>query len=116
MSLSSRPEAYDSPDPDSEEPSRYEIGQTLDSGKGSPEHNSGFFQDAILSAKESEASTGSEIKVIANGHCHITDRCRGGELITRLSLCCCSLMNLLVHGVWMCFGGGGSYSGYGKIG
>lgn len=36
--------------------------------------------------------------MIANGHCHITEDCRR------------------VSGVWLCFGGGGSFSGYGKGG
>ena len=35
-------------------------------------------------------------KVVANGHCHISGDCRR------------------IEGVWLCFGGGGSYSGYGK--
>jgi len=90
------PEAYNDPDPDTQEVSRFSVGQQLD-GKGSPLHNSGFFEDAILNVKESTVGP-TEVKVIANGHCHVTDRCRR------------------VHGVWMCFGGGGSYSGYGKIG
>lgn len=83
--------------------------------------NSGFFEQAILSQGEligspvdgapsppmmdefwegeSEQTHGrSETKVIVNGHCHISDDCRR------------------VQGVWMCFGGGAAYSGYGKDG
>ena len=66
---------------------------------GAPKHNSEFFRGGVLAAKESErVDSPSEVKVIANGHCHVTDKCRRED------------------GVWICFGGGGSYSGYGKIG
>jgi len=90
------PEAYESADEDTEDPSRFDVGEQLQ-GSGSPKHNSGFFEGAILRAPESDAG-GHEVKVIGNGHCHVTDRCRR------------------ISGVWMCFGGGGSYSGYGKVG
>ncbi|KAF8325842.1 Metallo-dependent phosphatase-like protein [Cantharellus anzutake] len=90
------PEAYYPADEDTKKPSRFNVGEELD-GPGSPKHNSGFFEAGILRVTESEAG-GREIKVIGNGHCHITDRCRR------------------ISGVWMCFGGGGSYSGYGRIG
>jgi hypothetical protein len=71
------PEAYNDPDPDTKEVSRFSVGQQLD-GKGSPLHNSGFFEDAILNVKESVVGP-TEVKVIANGHCHVTDRCRRGK-------------------------------------
>ncbi|CAE6540487.1 unnamed protein product [Rhizoctonia solani] len=69
---------------------------------GSPK-DSGFFRNAILAAPEVPSTTetkgaGTEIKVIANGHVHTADNCRR------------------VKGVWTCFGGGGSYAGYGKVG
>ncbi|KAJ7588171.1 Metallo-dependent phosphatase-like protein [Mycena floridula] len=63
--------------------------------------NDKFFEKGILKAMESDhvAKQGAtEVKVVANGHCHLTENCRR------------------VNGVWLCFGGGGSYSGYGKIG
>ncbi|THH09733.1 hypothetical protein EW145_g1812 [Phellinidium pouzarii] len=68
---------------------------------GNAKHNGGFFENGILQALETDHSAGGgvkEVKVITNGHNHITENCRR------------------VKGVWMCFGGGGSYSGYGKIG
>jgi hypothetical protein len=46
---------------------------------------------AILNAKP-------EIKVVINGHCHVSDQC------ARL------------NGVWNCFAGGSSYSGYSEVG
>ncbi|KAF9234987.1 Metallo-dependent phosphatase-like protein [Melanogaster broomeanus] len=55
----------------------------------------------LLKALESEhrgAGAIPEVKVVANGHCHITEDCKR------------------VQDVWLCFGGGGSYSGYGKVG
>lgn len=63
-------------------------GQMLD-GNGSPKKNSGFFQDGILWATSStgDGQTTNEVKVLAHGHCHITDACKR------------------VNGVWICFGG-----------
>lgn len=74
-------------------------GQQLDES-GAPKKNSGFFEKGILTSKESEDPTNTrhEVKVVANGHCHITDFCKR------------------VKGVWLCFGGGSSFSGYGKVG
>ncbi|KAG9018004.1 hypothetical protein FRB90_012672 [Tulasnella sp. 427] len=74
-------------------------GQQLDDG-GAPKKNSGFFEKGLLKGKESDdpANTKHEVKVVANGHCHITDFCKR------------------VKGVWLCFGGGSSFSGYGRIG
>jgi hypothetical protein len=95
------PEAYGKADTDPH------TGRTLDVGThgledpGNAKHNDGFFEKGVLQAKESDRRNSifiPEIKVIANGHCHVTDNCRR------------------VQGVWMCFGGGGSYSAYGKIG
>ncbi|KAG9037463.1 hypothetical protein FRB95_005402 [Tulasnella sp. JGI-2019a] len=74
-------------------------GQMLE-GEGSPKKNSGFFQNGILKATSPgpNGGTTNEVKVLAHGHCHITDQCKR------------------VNGVWICFGGGGSFSGYSKIG
>ncbi|KAI0369179.1 Metallo-dependent phosphatase [Pilatotrama ljubarskyi] len=68
---------------------------------GAAKRQDGFFHKGLLQALESDHRAGghaTEVKVVANGHCHITENCRR------------------VKGVWLCFGGGGSYSGYGKIG
>jgi len=81
-------------------------GKPLDVGikeiepKGSAKKSDGFFAKGLLKAMESSnlANKAREVKVIGNGHCHVTENCRR------------------VNGVWLCFGGGGSYSGYGKIG
>ncbi|EJU03587.1 Metallo-dependent phosphatase [Dacryopinax primogenitus] len=72
------------------------IGQQLEDS-GASTHNGNFFEDGILLAAESDAG-GHEIKVVGHGHDHITDKCAR------------------VKGVWFCFGGGGSFSGYGKVG
>jgi hypothetical protein len=68
---------------------------------GGSTKDAGFFRNAILKVPEipttqSTKGTGTEVKVIANGHVHTADNCRR------------------VKGVWTCFGGGGSYAGYGK--
>ncbi|KAJ7449665.1 Metallo-dependent phosphatase-like protein [Mycena latifolia] len=81
-------------------------GRVLDFGisgleaKGNAKGSDGFFEKGILKALESDhvSSNVQEVKVIGNGHCHLTENCRR------------------VKGVWFCFGGGGSYSGYGKLG
>ncbi|KAI0689492.1 Metallo-dependent phosphatase [Cytidiella melzeri] len=70
-------------------------------GFGSAKKQDGFFHKGLLAAGESEhraAGTAHEVKVVGNGHSHITENCRR------------------IQGIWNCFGGGGSYSGYGKIG
>ncbi|KAJ6518748.1 Metallo-dependent phosphatase-like protein [Mycena sanguinolenta] len=69
-------------------------------GKGDASDSDGFFDKGILKAMESEhvSSNRQEVKIIGHGHCHLTENCRR------------------VKGVWFCFGGGGSYSGYGKLG
>ncbi|KAJ7504439.1 Metallo-dependent phosphatase-like protein [Mycena galericulata] len=93
------PETYDTADSGNS-------GRLLDFGisgleqKGDAKNSDGFFTKGILSALESDhvTSTTQEVKVIGNGHCHLTENCRR------------------VKGVWFCFGGGGSYSGYGKLG
>ncbi|KAH9926297.1 Metallo-dependent phosphatase [Epithele typhae] len=83
-----------------------ETGRPLDVGisdmeaSGAAKKQEGFFHKALLEAFESDhrTSRAPEVKVVANGHCHLTENCRR------------------VKGVWLCFGGGGSYSGYGKAG
>ncbi|PCH44068.1 Metallo-dependent phosphatase [Wolfiporia cocos MD-104 SS10] len=70
-------------------------------GQGSAKKQDGFFTKGLLQALESDhraTSNAREVKVVSNGHCHLTDNCKR------------------VKGVWLCFGGGGSYSGYGKVG
>ncbi|KAF7308825.1 AIP3 domain-containing protein [Mycena kentingensis (nom. inval.)] len=77
-----------------------DIGISGQEDKGSAKESDGFFDKGILTALETDSSrdTTPEVKVIGNGHSHLTENCRR------------------VKGVWFCFGGGGSYSGYGKIG
>ncbi|KZT52988.1 Metallo-dependent phosphatase [Calocera cornea HHB12733] len=72
------------------------VGQQLEDS-GASTHNGNFFDDGVLLAAESDAG-GHEIKVLGHGHDHVTDKCAR------------------VRGIWMCFGGGGSFSGYGKPG
>ncbi|KAF8266128.1 Metallo-dependent phosphatase-like protein [Lactarius quietus] len=73
-------------------------GQLLDFGTsdlespGSAKKNDGFFEKGLLRALETQhrgAGGIPEVKVVGNGHCHVTDNCRR------------------VNGVWLCFGGGG---------
>jgi len=97
------PEAYDEADEDFEG-GEMRWGRQLD-GKGSPKFNSGFFTKALLQQRESgPLNTSStpfdlpEVKLVINGHCHVTDSCQR------------------ISGVWMCFGGGSSYSGYSSPG
>jgi hypothetical protein len=56
-------EAYD--DPDVEDGRELDVGETYDTGSGASETNSGML-DALQ----------DEVKVLAHGHCHLTDRCR----------------------------------------
>ncbi|GAA5834357.1 hypothetical protein JCM9279_004294 [Rhodotorula babjevae] len=95
---------------------RLRIGQRLE-GDGASKTDSRFFEQAILAQGElpvsrddtdtpvdafwdgeaSAPTTGRpEVKVLAHGHCHISSDCRR------------------VKGVWICFGGGATYSGYGN--
>ncbi|KAG7093566.1 hypothetical protein E1B28_007236 [Marasmius oreades] len=94
------PEAYSRADRDPRTNSPLDIGIHGNEQQGSAKGNDGFFEKGLLKAMESDHVTSStlEVKAVANGHCHITENCRR------------------VKGIWMCFGGGGSYSGYGKIG
>ncbi|KAK1921767.1 Metallo-dependent phosphatase-like protein [Papiliotrema laurentii] len=93
------PEAYAPADKNDLDGTDLNVGDQLD-GDGSSKHNSGFFANGIQKALEVDGlvSNASEVKVLSHGHCHNTDRCRR------------------VNGVWMCFDGGSSYSGYGQLG
>jgi len=94
-------ETYNTPDHDQRTGQLLDIGLHGVEGPGAAKKNDGFFEKGLLAATESEHSYGGsipEVKVVANGHCHITEDCRR------------------VQNLWMCFGGGGSYSGYGKVG
>lgn len=69
----------------------------MNDGEGSSKTNGGLFSNGIQKMLESSADRAvTEVKVLSHGHCHNTDRCRR------------------VQGVWMCFDGGSSFSGYGK--
>ncbi|THH19807.1 hypothetical protein EW146_g1433 [Bondarzewia mesenterica] len=67
---------------------------------GAAKTNGGMFEKGLMHALESDhqASRIPEVKVVGNGHCHVTENCRR------------------IQNVWMCFGGGGSYAGYSKVG
>lgn len=94
------PESYSKADIDSQTKKPLDVGLHGLESPGNAKKSDGFFERGILKALESEHITNNiqEVKVIGNGHCHVTENCRR------------------VKGVWFCFGGGGSYSGYGKIG
>jgi hypothetical protein len=93
-------ESYAEADTDSRTNRPLDVGIQGDK-PGSAKKNDGFFEDGLLKAFESDHVAGGstlEVKAVGNGHCHVTENCRR------------------VKGVWLCFGGGGSYSGYSKIG
>ncbi|KAK0203023.1 Metallo-dependent phosphatase-like protein [Desarmillaria ectypa] len=95
------PESYTPADTDPRTGQPLDVGIHGEEAAGNAKGTDGFFEKALLTALESEhvsKGTEHEVKVVANGHCHLTENCRR------------------VHGIWLCFGGGGSYSGYGKIG
>jgi len=94
-------ESYSQADMDTRTGARLDVGLHNLEPKGSAKKNEGFFEKGLLKAMESDHLAGGnarEVKVIGNGHCHITENCRR------------------VKGVWLCFGGGGSYSGYSRVG
>ncbi|KAF6761672.1 phosphatase DCR2 [Ephemerocybe angulata] len=95
------PETYNKADTDPRTGKSLDVGISGQETAGNAKKNDGFFEKGILKALESDHTSHEdipEVKVIGNGHCHLTENCRR------------------VNGVWFCFGGGGSYSGYGKIG
>ncbi|BGP44800.1 Phosphatase dcr2 [Rhodotorula kratochvilovae] len=108
--------SYESPIDISPSGKRLRVGERLE-GSGASKTDSGFFEQAILAQGELPVSHGAgdvpvdafwdgeaasptagrpEVKVLAHGHCHLTSDCRR------------------IHGVWVCFGGGATYSGYGS--
>jgi len=97
------PESYGPVDKDLVTEEALDVGFQAEGEYGASKTNSGFFDGGLKKAKEIPESmmdtesvmTKTEVKVVGHGHCHITDKCRR------------------VSGIWMCFGGGGSYSGYG---
>ncbi|KZS94402.1 Metallo-dependent phosphatase [Sistotremastrum niveocremeum HHB9708] len=91
------PESYLSPDIDPITNKPLDVGSDYDED-GSAKKNGGFFEKALMQAMESDDSQIPEVKIVGNGHSHVTDNCRR------------------VAGIWLCFGGGGSYSGYGRVG
>ncbi|KAG5647444.1 hypothetical protein DXG03_009374 [Asterophora parasitica] len=96
-----RPEAYATADTDPRTRKPLDVGTHGLEGPGNAKGSAGFFEKAVLQAQENDhVGKGNvlEVKAIGNGHCHVTENCRR------------------VKGVWHCFGGGGSYSGYGKVG
>ncbi|WVR04789.1 hypothetical protein IAU60_001801 [Kwoniella sp. DSM 27419] len=112
------PEAYADPDVEGFDAEPLDVGSQMD-GEGSSKHNSGMFYNGIkdvfeadqespadkeedadgwMEGVEGRGTRRTEVKVLSHGHCHNTDRCRR------------------IDGVWMCFDGGSSYSGYGQLG
>ncbi|KAG6810005.1 hypothetical protein H0H92_013730 [Tricholoma furcatifolium] len=86
------PEAYSKADSDPQTHRPLDVGTHGQEAPGNAKNNAGFFVDGVLNAPESEhvgKGNALEVKVIGNGHCHITENCRR------------------VQGVWNCFGGGG---------
>ncbi|CCL98565.1 uncharacterized protein FIBRA_00565 [Fibroporia radiculosa] len=93
-------ESYAAADIDPITSQELNVGENDLEGSGAAKQQEGFFHKGILQAMESDhvaAGNAHEIKVVTNGHCHVTENCKR------------------VKGVWLCFGGGGSYSGYGRV-
>ncbi|KAF9815990.1 hypothetical protein IEO21_04240 [Rhodonia placenta] len=94
-------ESYAAADVDPVTSKPLDVGMHDLEGQGSAKKQDGFFHKGILQAMESDHRAGGnahEVKVVSNGHCHLTENCKR------------------LKGVWLCFGGGGSYSGYGRVG
>ncbi|KIJ20637.1 hypothetical protein PAXINDRAFT_165536 [Paxillus involutus ATCC 200175] len=94
-------ESYGTPDRDVRTGQPLDIGLHGLEGPGAAKKSDGMFEKGLLKALESEHRARGvipEVKVVANGHCHITEDCKR------------------IQDVWLCFGGGGSYSGYSKVG
>ncbi|KAI6149292.1 Metallo-dependent phosphatase-like protein [Pisolithus tinctorius] len=93
-------ESYGTPDIDQRTGLPLDIGTSLE-GSGAAKKSDGMFEKGLLAALESDHRSGAaipEVKAVANGHCHVTEDCKR------------------IKDVWLCFGGGGSYSGYGRAG
>ncbi|EIM92818.1 Metallo-dependent phosphatase [Stereum hirsutum FP-91666 SS1] len=94
-------EAYAAPDVHPDTGALLNVGLHSIENPGAAKTNGGMFSKGLLQATESP-HTGNrgipEVKVVGNGHCHITENCKR------------------VNNVWQCFGGGGSYAGYGRVG
>lgn len=72
------PEAYDDPDVD-EAGREMDVGEVFDIGSGASKTNSHMLDNGILEQQalaEGEEGEGPEVKVLAHGHCHLTERCR----------------------------------------
>ncbi|KAG2346718.1 Metallo-dependent phosphatase [Suillus weaverae] len=94
-------ESYGTADRDTRTGQLLDIGLHDLEGSGAAKKSDGMFDKGLKTALESGHVMGGgipEVKVVANGHCHITEDCKR------------------VKDVWLCFGGGGSYSGYGQVG
>jgi hypothetical protein len=94
-------ESYGTADTDARTGLPLDVGSSDLEEPGSAKKNGGFFDNGLLHALETPhrgAGGIPEVKVVGNGHCHVTDNCKR------------------VKGVWLCFGGGGSFAGYGKVG
>jgi len=110
------PEAYDEADTSSITDEILQVG-THDDGKGSSKHNSGFFYNGIKEAFEADPADGlvqpvSEVKVLGHGHTHNTDTCKRVNGIWYIL--CHHRRSELTNRI--CFDGGSSFSGYGKVG
>jgi hypothetical protein len=114
------PEAYDTPDTDSN--GILQVG-THDDGKGASKTNSGLFYNGIKEAFEAVPGGDgmelpvSEVKVLGHGHTHNTDMCKrvnGIWYVSLLHMRHSTKGKSLTYRI--CFDGGSSFSGYGKIG
>jgi hypothetical protein len=88
-------------------------------GPGNSKTEGGMFEHGLLQALESEEAEGleeaaTEVKVIGHGHSHSTSNARAQSIETDIGVADTDKCRRN-HGIFLCFGGGGSYSGYGNV-
>lgn len=106
-------QSYGPVDTDSLTGDELDVGTQLPGdGPGNSKTDGGMF-DGLLAALESEEGAVPEVKVIGHGHSHSTFSAARRSTPDALSLDTDKCRRN--RGIWACFGGGGSYSGYGNV-
>jgi hypothetical protein len=87
-------------------------------GPGNSKTEGGMFEHGLLEALESEEAEGlgeaaTEVKVIGHGHSHSRSKAQAQSIET--DVCLADTDKCRRNRIWACFGGGGSYSGYGNV-
>lgn len=99
---------------------------TFGGAKGNSKHNSGMFYNGLKAATEGDGGSASdgwlvdrqrtEVKVVSHGHTHNTDMCRRVDGIWWVTCHSAVFLGAPLSSLRICFNGGSSYSGYGKVG